>query len=441
MYVPLTYQEIVATTLTPAQKTVRDARVKNEALTVVATTTAAVDIFKPSADAKRPHEKFIPAGLVIPANGYLVLASGDYGQSGILKAESEIAKKKRIGETLYNTVEKFDPPYPGNDLANAFRNGTTIQLSYQDIPGNTAKANAKTDYAGASSATINKGDVIINEIMWGYDRGLDNRAYTEGQWIELHNTTTAAISIDKQEWILSYGPTNSFANGIVVDQVSNNPASGYWEVPGQSGVSKPDPTVEQKKDVQLQTLDREVSDIISMSRVAGAADGTAKASWAMSIAPSTNFAAGSASRVGTPGAANSYDTSAMKAADQAAKDAQAAKDKAAADAAAASKAPAASPGDLMITEIMVASNDGRLPQWIEIANVSAAAVSLTGWSISIDNDPADTDVIAPSVNLKLGDVVIGADQVALVVSKTGRNSGMDTAGNARTKGDANAGEL
>ena len=37
--------------------------------------------------------------------------------------------------------------------------------------------------------------------------------------------------------------------------------------------------------------------------------------------------------------------------------------------------------DLMISEIMVASDDGRLPQWIEIANVSAATVSISGWSL------------------------------------------------------------
>ena len=317
-------------------------------------------------------------------------------------------------------------------------------MSYQDIPGNDPEiiayesaANANTGYAGATSATINKGDVIISEIMWGYDRGLDDRAYTEGQWIELHNRTSAAISIDKQEWILSYGSTNSFANGIVVDQVSNNPASGYWEAPGQSGVSKPDPRVKEN-DNAFDLLDRAVEDIVSMSRVAGAPDGTAKSSWARSIPPSTNFAAGSANRVGTPGADNSYDTSAMEAAKAAADAKTAADAKAAADKATASKAPVATAGDLMITEVMVASNEGKLPQWIEIKNASLAAVSLTGWSISIDNDPADATVVAPSVNLKLGDVVIGADQVALVVSKiSNRNSGVA----ARSKGDDNVGAL
>ena len=65
----------------------------------------------------------------------------------------------------------------------------------------------------------------------------------------------------------------------------------------------------------------------------------------------------------------------------------------------------------MISEIMVASDNGRLPQWIEIANVSATAVSLTGWSLEIDNDSADADVVGAgdTIVIDLGDVEIGAD--------------------------------
>ena len=96
----------------------------------------------------------------------------------------------------------------------------------------------------------------------------------------------------------------------------------------------------------------------------------------------------------------------------------------------------------MISEIMVASDDGRLPQWIEIANVSATAVSLSGWSLAVDNDSADADVVGASIDLDLGDVEIGAGEVALVISKESpRNSGVDTAGAARVAGDANAGDL
>ena len=90
----------------------------------------------------------------------------------------------------------------------------------------------------------------------------------------------------------------------------------------------------------------------------------------------------------------------------------------------------------MISEIMVASNDGRLPQWIEIANVSATAVSVSGWSLEVDNDSADADVVGAgdTIVIDLGDVEIGEDQVALVVTKEGR----DTSGIGDGEGDLRA---
>ena len=285
-----------------------------------------------------------------------------------------------------------------------------------------------TGYDGASDDVYTAGTVIINEIMWGYDRGLDNRAYTEGQWIELHNTTAAPISLDKQEWMLVYGATTSFAVGTVIDTVSNNPSTGYWRVPGQSGVSSSDPVVKTgvavekegtKEDIQI--LDRDIVDVVSMSRVAGGPDGTAESSWATSILPSANFS--SVGRIGTPGATNIYDTSAQEAAADADK-----------TEVAASKTPVATGKDIMISEIMVASNDGRLPQWIELSNVSGAAVSLSGWSLEIENDSDDDNVVGESIDLDLGDVEIGADQVALVVSKEGR----DTSGIGDGDGDLRA---
>ena len=435
-FVALTQAELLADSLTDAAEVARNLRIRREAISVQVTTEATADIFKPSADARLTHEKFINEKLVIPANGYLVLASGAYAQAGVLASAAKLADKKRVGETLYNTVEKFDPPYPGDDLANLFRNGATIQLAYQNISGNDAAADAAgaddTGYDGASDDVYTAGTVIINEIMWGYDRGLDNRAYTEGQWIELHNTTAAPISLDKQEWMLVYGATTSFAAGTVIDTVSNNPSTGYWKVPGQSGVSSSDPVVKTgvavevegtKEDIQI--LDRDIVDVVSMSRVVGGPDGTAASSWATSILPSANFS--SVGRIGTPGATNVYDTSLQEAAVDEDEDA---------DEDTVSKAPVAAGTDLMITEIMVASNDGRLPQWIEIANVSAAAVSVSGWSLEVDNDSADADVVGAgdTIVIDLGDVEIGVDQVALVVTKEGR----DTSGIGDGEGDLRA---
>ena len=64
-------------------------------------------------------------------------------------------------------------------------------------------------------------------------------------------------------------------------------------------------------------------------------------------------------------------------------------------------ASVAMPEDIMITEIMVDTGGGRLPQWIELTNVSGAEVSVAGWSVQITNDAADDEVIGGSVGIDL----------------------------------------
>ena len=134
-----------------------------------------------------------------------------------------------------------------DDLDNFFRNGGTLNLGYADIPAATdsghddAKALAlklmrekeadHADYTGYDGATTNAyaaGALIINEIMWGLDGAGDPTIGS--QYIELHNPGTAAITIDSKEWVISVGslPTGYAA----IDTVNNNPASGYWAVPG-----------------------------------------------------------------------------------------------------------------------------------------------------------------------------------------------------------------
>ena len=179
---------------------------------------------------------------------------------------------------LYNTTS-LELLFPANDLDSFFRNGGTLNLGYADIPAATgsghddAKAQDKLkdgkthpDYTGYDGATTNAytaRTLIINEIMWGLDAG-----ETTSQYIELHNPGTTAIALDSKEWVITAGslPTGYAA----IDTVSNNPATGYWQVPGTGGVTAASaayPTV---------------SDLVSMSRVTGATDGTAAASWAAS---------------------------------------------------------------------------------------------------------------------------------------------------------------
>ena len=344
----------------------------------------------------------------IPAGGYLVLAA-DLGKAGIEVSSAKLAEKVSAASKLYNTMG-LGLPFPADDLDNFFRNGGTLNLGYADIPAATdsghddAKAVAAADhaddtgYAGATTNAYAAGALVINEIMWGLDGAGDPTIGS--QYIELHNpSATAAVTIDNLEWVITVGslPTGYAA----IDTVNNNPASGYWAPPGNGGVTA------------VTGLYRTVADLVSMSRVTGATDGTAAASWAKSgTATGTGLQSLNLSgrRIGTPGAANIY---VMPADDMDDEDMT------------TPAAPAAEADDIVISEIMVASDNGRLPQWIELSNVSAVAVSLTGWSLEIDNDSADTDVVGESIEIDLGDVEIGADQVALVVSKEStRNSGV-----------------
>ena len=406
-YLPLSAERRVATTL-GGEANERNARLANETITVPVNTaadttstgalaTAAYDARQVIYDAN-PSLKVLDAKKIIPANGYLVL-----GDAGIEDPKANIADKKTAAQKLYNK-SALGLPFPANDLDTFFRNGGTLTLAYQDITAATgsghdeAAVNADTGSVAATTNAYAAGTVIINEVMWGLDAGA-----TTSQYIELHNTTAAPITLDTREWVIAVGSVP--AGFTAIDTVSNNPASGYWAVPGNGGVTA--------ASVEYPT----VVDLVSMSRVADSTDGTAAASWAASMRPSANL---QGRRIGTPGAANIY---VMPAAEPTAPTEPTAPSVAVATAA-----------DIMISEIMVASNDGRLPQWIEIANVSGAAVSLSGWSLEIENDSDDADVVGESIEIDLGDVEIGADQVALVVSKEGR----DTSGIGDGDGDLRA---
>ena len=405
-YLPLSAERRVATTLGPDANE-RNARLANETITVpvnsagdtnVAAATAAYKTRQEGVLDKVANEIQLANKAYIPAGGYLVLAA-DLGKAGIVASSAKLAEKVSAASKLYNTMG-LGLPFPADDLDNFFRNGGTLNLGYADITAATgsghddAKAVAAADhadntgYAGATTNAYAAGALIINEIMWGLDG-----AGKDSQYIELHNPGATAITIDSKEWVITVGslPTGYAA----IDTVSNNPATGYWAPPGNGGVTAAD------------TTNPTVIDLVSMSRVTDGTDGTAAASWAASMRPSANI---SGRRIGSPGAANTYVMPTVVAPPT----------EPTAPTTAVAKA-----GDLMISEIMVASNDGRLPQWIEIANVSATAVSLSGWSLAVDNDSADADVVGESIEIDLGDVEIGADQVALVVSKeSARNSGV-----------------
>ena len=289
MYVPLTAAQRNATILTGTGATgaaaVKNARLMNETLMVrvnsagdpkIAAATAAYEVRSKDPTGifnQNPNLKAIGKGLVIPANGYLVLARGKTDSapiSGVVNVDAKIAKKLTAAQKLYNVVYDFGLPFPADDLSNFFRNGGSLSLVHADIPAATgsghdeakmpvAKDHADyTGYDGAATKAYAAGDVIISEVMWGLDANSVN-----SQYIELHNTTATAIGIDHLEWAISVG--SAPAPFTAIDTVGNNPApvapatSGYWQVPGSDGVSVIEPAA------GFFTL----VDIVSMSRIAG----------------------------------------------------------------------------------------------------------------------------------------------------------------------------
>lgn len=89
--------------------------------------------------------------------------------------------------------------------------------------------------------------------------------------------------------------------------------------------------------------------------------------------------------------------------------------------------PVAAQYNIAISEIMYATNSDKLPQWIELHNRSRRKVSLEGWKVTIKNHPEDKSVLATKLTFTLGAKILDADQVLLLVTEQGRNSGVGTA--------------
>ena len=83
--------------------------------------------------------------------------------------------------------------------------------------------------------------------------------------------------------------------------------------------------------------------------------------------------------------------------------------------------------DIAISEIMYATNRDKLPQWIELHTRSERKISLEGWEVTIKNHPEDKSVLATTVTFTLGAKVLDRNQVLLLVTEQGPNSGVGTA--------------
>ena len=318
---------------------------------------------------------FIPEKTIIPKDGYLVVAKDAAGSA-----------VRSPGDAAKSPVDTVRQPF-----------GLTYNLVAGALPNlETQLINGATiDIVGAES-------LIISEIMWGTDASV--AISVNSQYIEIRNTSGAEITAGLEEYELvfyaagSVLPDASVAANNVQDRIGTVGASGYWSVAdkgqsGRTGIGEAPGELTPVTPTQA---------LISMQRVIDAtgvaADGTMASSWAASAPPGLNFDQNiEGVRIGSPGRApTTYPTAPVVEAPIV-----------------APVVPVAESDDIVISEIMVDTGGGRLPQWIELTNVSGAAVSLAGWSIDISNDAADADVVGGSVSIDLsGTLGVGGGEDA-----------------------------
>ena len=359
-------------------------------------------------------KKDLPKDIIIPADGYLVVPkTGDslvVNPGDPKKGAADIARRDKANTQTYN-MQALDL---GVDLEGFLIRGGTIDL-----------------------VSPNAG-LVISEIMWGTDGGDAKR-----QWIEIANTSGGEIKTAEEKadtdayeataFILYQSsetvPDMTDATLNIQDRMSTlYRGANYWSIAGKGQSGRTDEIIERTTDPIID-IDIEVvatSRLISMQRAVDAAgayaDGTMASSWSQSTAPSQNFVdAAKGLFVGSPGTAPLTPVEIVPVEPE------------------PDPASVAMPEDIMITEIMVDTGGGRLPQWIELTNVSGAEVSVAGWSVQITNDAADDEVIGGSVGIDLsGTLGVGGGEdlggtlgkSLLLVAGEGRSSA-NLAGNAR----------
>ena len=303
---------------------------------------------------------------VLPEDGYLIVAT-DPALTGINLPDAHDADdnspkidKRTPAELKYNVIKVALP-----DLEAFLVNGGTIDLVAPD--------------AGIS----------ISEIMWGSDASLATNSHS--QWIEIKNTSGGELKTgDGTYKLIFYGPNEklpdrSVAANNIQDRVGTiDDNNRLWSVigKGQNGRSG---HAEQVTDLAAVVPTRE---LISMYRVETVEAGNTAAAWMQSKKPAVNI--DGANRVGSPG-----DEPHEGFAPPPTQDPDPV------------VIPAALSNEIAITEIMVDTDNGRLPQWIELTYSGTAKASLKGWEMRIDN-AADPDVLGKGsiITVSLGDVIV-----------------------------------
>ena len=317
----------------------------------------------------------IPNGIIIPASGYLVVAKDDGTGEDTHQARTDSTAVVYPGDPADDAILDSDRQ-PAQRMYNVIKAG---------LP------NLETFLTnGGTIVLMGPSGLVISEIMWGSDASLADSF--ESQWIEIMNPGAQVKTKDVK--LVFYGPGAADQAAIaaldatkVADTVGTVGASGYWSIAGK-GQSGRTGVGEAPGDIVAVTPTQA---LISMQRVIGAtgmaADGTMAGSWAASVPPGLNFNTNvEGTRTGTPGASPiAYPVAPTLEPEPTP----------------APVIPVAMPDDIKITEIMVDTGNGRLPQWIELTNMSGMEKSLAGWSVEIENASADAAVVSTNVSINL----------------------------------------
>jgi len=353
----------------------------------------------------------IPGDTIIPAGGYLVVVRDD----GDGANEAEKSSDSQVIHPGDRKVENLAGS--GRSVVKQLYNVVPVDLKY-DLEGFLLRG-------GTIDLIAPDAGVVISEIMWATDGGENNR-----QWIEIHNTGSTQLKTTKDYKLMLYTanealPDTAVAANKIVDRVSTlYKGTNHWSIVGKGKPGRTEGVIERTigegADVDIDIEVVSTAALVSMERVRDAAgmyaDGTMGGSWGASVPPSSNFTdAAGGLFVGSPGA-----DPINPVADPVPEP----------EPTPAPMIPVADADDIVITEIMVDTGNGRLPQWIELNNVSGKEVSLAGWTVEIENDAADTVAVSSRVEIDLMGTLgvsahagnTGQGNSLLLVSREGRSS-------------------
>ncbi len=281
---------------------------------------------------------------------------------GVLVHSGAMASDTGIASGV-NTIPVGNMP----DLYEFFLNGGTIIVK------------------GPAGAAV--GDVKITEIMAAKDATLGGRS-KYSQWIEVYNTTNAAITFDMSRWMLEFRQGKASSAGVSssaagrVDLVSNMGNPGFWAIPSKGGRSE---ATTAANAVDLVSMYRKLQQFNTANtghadHAKDDGDPERSGTWVASGRPSRNLGG---NRLGTPG---TYPVAAQP------------------------KPPVLQ--KVLINEIGNSSTDAN--DWVELRNISGSEQNLRKWELtlvmSVDGSPKETELVSfpdnDKVKLAVGGILL-----------------------------------